>query len=367
MQSLIERFFSNHVAGFRRDLARFERRLDADETPFNDQALAELARCITDSLDVCAQLERQLADEPELLKGVQARYREAIWQWFGKSWFIQRSFTKPRGYPGDYELLNSIYDRAPKAQGLGGYLDRYILDSTLGRAVVARLRAARQFLTKEVAARGGNARILNVACGPGREYIDGFLEAEANDVEITCIDNDTAALDFVQTNVAPQMSPQISINFQRYNALRMVSGKTNVERFGRSDIIYSVGLCDYIPDDYLVPMLRGWRESLAEGGVVYVAFKDMELYDKAVYQWLMDWYFYQRTYEDCRRLFVEAGYDMDQMEVTRSDMAVIVNFIGRTKAGTMVRFDGAQTITGAHLVEAEDTESLPDSSEVSGS
>lgn len=354
MQSLIERFFSSHVAGFRRDLARFERRLDADETPFNDQALAELARCITDSLDVCAQLERQLADEPELLKGVQARYREAIWQWFGKSWFIQRSFSKPRGYPGDYELLNAIYDRTPKSQGLGGYLDRYIVDSTLGRAVVARLRAARQFLTREVAARGGNARILNVACGPGREYVDGFLDAEASDVEITCVDNDTAALEFVQTNVAPQMSPQISMCFQRYNALRMISGKTNVARFGHSDIIYSVGLCDYIPDDYLVPMLRGWRESLADGGVVYVAFKDMELYDKAVYQWLMDWYFYQRTYEDCRRLFVEAGYDMDEMEVTRSDMAVIVNFIGRTKVGSVVRIDDAELLSGAHLAEIEE-------------
>jgi extracellular factor (EF) 3-hydroxypalmitic acid methyl ester biosynthesis protein len=362
MQSLIERFFSSHVAGFRRDLARFERRLDADETPFNDQALAELARCITDSLDVCAQLERQLADEPELLKGVQARYREAIWPWFGKSWFIQRSFSKPRGYPGDYELLNSIYDRMPKSQGFGGYLDRYILDSTLGRAVVARLRAARQFLTREVAARGGNARILNVACGPGREYVDGFLDAEAGDVEITCVDNDTASLDFVQTNVAPQMSPQISIRFQRYNALRMISGKVNVDRFGRSDIIYSVGLCDYIPDDYLVPMLRGWRESLADGGVVYVAFKDMELYDKAVYQWLMDWYFYQRTYEDCRRLFVEAGYDMDEMEITRSDMAVIVNFIGRTKVGGMVRIDEAEPLSGAHLAEVD--EPAPDSTEV---
>jgi len=76
----------------------------------------------------------------------------------------------------------------------------------------------------------------------------------------------------------------------------------------------------------------------------------------------MDWYFYQRTYEDCRRLFVEAGYDMDEMEITRSDMAVIVNFIGRTKVGAMVRIDNAQPLSGVHL--ADEPEPLPDSTEV---
>ena len=166
MQSQIERFFSSHVADFRRKLAEFQRRLDADELPFNDPATAELTRCITDSLDKCAQLERQIADQPEMLKGVQARYREAIRPWFGTSWFMQRALTKPRGYPGDYELLTSIYARQPKSSGLGGYLDRYFLNTTLGRAVCARVRAVSQFLNEEVARRGGKANILNVACGP---------------------------------------------------------------------------------------------------------------------------------------------------------------------------------------------------------
>jgi extracellular factor (EF) 3-hydroxypalmitic acid methyl ester biosynthesis protein len=176
------------------------------------------------------------------------------------------------------------------------------------------------------------------------------------------VDNDELSLDFVQTHVAPQMAANLDIRFLRYNALRMISGKVNVERFGRNDIVYSVGLCDYIPDDYLVPMLRGWRESLADGGLVYVAFKDMELYDKTEYQWLTDWYFYQRTFEDCRQLFVEAGYDMNEMEVTRSDMAVIVNFIARTKVGSIVRFDAAESISRSHL-DAEVEVSLPDAAE----
>jgi extracellular factor (EF) 3-hydroxypalmitic acid methyl ester biosynthesis protein len=355
MESAVEAFFSTHVAQFIERLSDLNLQTDGDDYPNNEQALTELTQSITQVLDACAKLQCEIESDAELLKATQVRFRAAIWPWFEKSWMMQRAFTKPCGYPGDYLLLTSIYEREPKSRGLGGYLDRYFLNTTLGRAVPARMRAIRQFLSEEVARRGGKARILNVASGPCREYLNDFLAAEAREVNITCIDNDTQALEFVQKNVVPTVSSRINLRFQRYNALRMVSGKANSEQFGKSDIIYSVGLCDYIPDDYLVPMLRGWRESLAEGGLVYVAFKDMELYDKAEYQWLADWYFYQRTLEDCRNLFVEAGYNMEQMEIVRTEMAVIIAFVGRTSSPSTIRIDGAaMALNPSHLNTHDD-------------
>lgn len=357
MVELLEQFFSGHVSDLKHSLAEFERRLAVDDRPTNDAAYAELAECLDDSLAQCTLLERRIGHDPVALKDAQVRYREAIWPWFQQSWFMERSLTKPRGYPGDYLLLSSIYDRQAKSTGLGGYLDRYLLDSTLALGVLSRMKAAREFLQDEVARRQGRASILNVACGSCREYLGGFL-ADSEQVRLTCVDNDTEALDHVRDHIAPHLPTAVETSFTRYNALRMTSAKGNVQRFGRNDIIYSVGLCDYIPDDYLVPMLRGWRESLAEGGVVYVAFKDTELYDKAFYQWQLDWYFYQRTYEDCRSLFEQAGYDMDEMEVTRCDMDVIVNFVGRTKSAAFVRTDEASYLPPAsHL--AGIGESLP--------
>jgi hypothetical protein len=353
MLPAVEDFFSTHVASFTAALAAFDRQFDGDESPTNDEALAQLTQSINQMLAACNRLEQQLASDPQLLKSTQARFREAIWPWFGKSWMMQRALTKPQGYPGDFVLLTAIYERQPKSHGLGGYLDRYFLNTTLGRAVPARMRAIRAFLTEEIARRDGKVKILNVASGPCREYLDGFLESEAVDVQLTCVDNDTQALDFVQETVVPHMNDRIHTRFMRYNALRMVSGKVNIERFGKNDIIYSVGLCDYIPDDYLVPMLRGWRESLADHGLVYVAFKDMVHYDKAEYQWLVDWYFYQRTVEECRNLFVEAGYDMDRMEVTESEMSVIVNFIGRSASPSTIRIDSAEAPNASHLHTAD--------------
>jgi extracellular factor (EF) 3-hydroxypalmitic acid methyl ester biosynthesis protein len=181
--------------------------------------------------------------------------------------------------------------------------------------------------------------ILNVACGACRELTTGFEAVADREIELTLVDNDPLALEFVQNNVAGQVPGNIDIHYVRYNALRMTNARVNVERFNRNDIIYSVGLCDYIPDDYLVPILKGWRESVAEGGVVYVAFKDMALYNTAEYQWLVDWYFFQRTADECFELFVKAGFDPRQIEITRSETAVIVNYAARTAAPSFIRID----------------------------
>ncbi len=122
--------------------------------------------------------------------------------------------------------------------------------------------------------------------------------------------------------------------------------------FGRSDVIYSVRLFDYIPDEYLIPLLQGLRETLNPSGVVYIAFKDMLLYDKAEYQWLVDWYFFQRTEDDCRQLFVAAGYEMDQVQVTRDSIGVIMNFLYRDKVQGAVRVDQPEQLPTAQHVDS---------------
>jgi extracellular factor (EF) 3-hydroxypalmitic acid methyl ester biosynthesis protein len=322
MRSDLDAFFSEHVTRFTTALAALDQRIPADAAPECEELVAELTGHINEMLEHCSALEGELKSDAKLLKETQQRFREAIAPWFSKSWCMQRALTKPRGYPGDYELLTAIYNRQPKSLGLGGYLDRYFLETTLGQAVPARMRSAREFLLSEIALRPGKVTILNVACGACRELTTGFEAVADREIELTLVDNDPLALEFVQNNV-----------------LRMTNARVNVERFNRNDIIYSVGLCDYIPDDYLVPILKGWRESVAEGGVVYVAFKDMALYNTAEYQWLVDWYFFQRTADECFELFVKAGFDPRQIEITRSETAVIVNYAARTAAPSFIRID----------------------------
>jgi hypothetical protein len=342
----IETFFFDSVNRFTSYLVKLDTCLPPDAPPVASEHLSELTGQINDCLAACQKLERELGNRPEL-KAVQKRFREAIWPWFGKSWFMQRALEKPCGYPGDYELLTAIYNGQPKSLGLGGWLDLYFLNTTLAKAVVSRMQSVRDFLLGEMEARSGNVTVLNVASGACREYTLNFVPTNSRRIDVTCLDNDVLALDFVQTNVRPQLAPHIHLSFVRYNALRMVSTEQNVKRFGRPDILYSVGLCDYIPDKHLIPMLRAWRESVHDDGLVYVAFKDSRRYTTPEYQWLVDWYFYQRTEEECHQLFLDAGYPEPTLNMTRDATGVILNYVGRVPAGSIVRVDEAQKLPRA--------------------
>ena len=344
MHESIDRFFTEHVPKFTRSLQHLQDQVSPEEEPSSDELTRQLTDRINESLAECARLESQLSDAEPLLRAVQTAYREAIWPWFGQSWFMRRALEKPRGYPGDFEMLSAIYDAAPKSRGLGGYLDRYFLATTLARAVRGRMRAVRQFLLEELSRRTGDLTVLNVACGPCREYMEHFVPQHEGRIRLVCIDNDPMALDFVQSYVVPLISDTIHCEFVRYNALRMSSTRRNLANFGRADIIYSVGLCDYLSDNVLVPILRGWGESLREDGLVYVAFKDAQRYETPEYQWLVDWFFLQRTEPECRQLFAGAGYDMEHLELDRDVTGVILDYVGRSLARQIVRVDSADEL-----------------------
>jgi hypothetical protein len=130
----------------------------------------------------------------------------------------------------------------------------------------------------------------------------------------------------------------------RYNALRTRSANATVRNFGRFDIIYSVGLFDYLTDDQLVPIFAALRDTLNAGGVLYISFKDTEQYDKTPYQWHLDWFFYQRTVADCLRLFREAGFDTRAIEMQRDRTGIIVNFTSRHGAPRILRTDKPEAI-----------------------
>ncbi len=184
---------------------------------------------------------------------------------------------------------------------------------------------------------------MNVACGPCQEFRAPLVHPRGRQVRITCIDNEMDALDFVKRQVVPAYAATTTeFELVRYNAIRLSSTRVSHNKFGGQDIIYSVGLCDYLPDRLLVPMFKGLRGLLNDSGVLYIAFKDCKRYATTDYHWLVDWHFLPRVESDCWRLFEEAGFDLENVDMKRDETGIIMNYAGIASRDRQVRVDEAQ-------------------------
>lgn len=352
----VETFFREDVARFTSGLSALDADIDPNEPPRHDDRFEALLQLLAEMRAACRQLELELLQCNGTLKSVQQRFRQAIAPWMDRSPMMHRAKTKPRGYAGDYMMLTAIYDGKPLSRGLAGYLDLFFLNTELGRAVPARMTALHEFLREEIARRPTESSILNVACGPCQEYADGFPSMQARGTCVTCVDFDTEAIAYSQSSVVAARDDLPEFRFVRYNALRMKASKPFIEKYGQFDIVYSVGLCDYIPDKQLIAMLRGWGELLKPEGVLFVAFKDTERYDKTDYQWLTDWYFFQRTESECRDLFLNAGWREDELSMTRDETGIIMNFAAQAKTPALRRVDAPHTTFEPTSVETAPVE-----------
>jgi len=141
----------------------------------------------------------------------------------------------------------------------------------------------------------------------------------------TCIDLDGAALDFAVNRLASADLAPEQIKLTKYNALRMFDHDIASAEFGPQDIIYSVGYFDYLPDDFLVKLLRSLYALLTPGGRLIAAFKDADRYRSQEYHWIADWDgFLQRTEKDFVRILGEAGIPAQAMTMTRDRTGVII-------------------------------------------
>jgi hypothetical protein len=230
----------------------------------------------------------------------------------------RRSYEKPLGYPGDYQIMNQVYDWEWLGDTLYAKL-QHRLGLEIAACVATRAELVREAIGEEIRkAPDRVTHVTSLGCGSAREVI-GYLEAEQIDgkASFTLIDQDQDALGYAYERTYPAVMRHAGrANVQCLNASFIQLLRTG-ELFGKlpaQDLIYSVGLVDYFQARRAKSFIAALYEHLAPGGLLIIGnMKDTDISCFWPMEFICDWTVVYRTADEMRDL--ATGLDGAEVEV----------------------------------------------------
>ncbi len=214
--------------------------------------------------------------------------------------FAYRTFHKPLGYAGDYEMVNMIL-RDPFEGGsmFAKSLNDWFISQPPAEAHRNRIKHLTKLLIQEtarVAAQGRAARIYNLGCGPAGE-IQHFLAEQdlSNQADLTLLDFNNETLAYT-TGVLQELKTRhhrsTRINMVRKSVGQVLKGRGKSTTGGGEapyDFIYCAGLFDYVADQHCKQLMNIFYQTLAPGGLLVATNVDASNPIQEMLDYVLDW------------------------------------------------------------------------------
>jgi hypothetical protein len=271
-------------------------------------------------------------------KALAEAFRSGLAGFYAHATGCHHAYLKPLGYPGDYQLLDIIYDggafpdSSQCTTATGAILDEWVTSTTLPRGLHSRKNALRVWLENAVGVEGDRpVRVASIAAGGARELRE-LPPAVLRRMDITLIDLDPRSLAFAERALMTK-APDVSVRTIMAN---VITGD-GLEQLHAStyDIIYSFGLFDYIKDDRLLAVAGRFVPRLTPYGRFLFCLKDVRHYDAWFYEFFFDWKFVPRTVLDAPILAEKMGLSVEQSLIMES-RAIGVFVCGKPAASLRV-------------------------------
>jgi extracellular factor (EF) 3-hydroxypalmitic acid methyl ester biosynthesis protein len=280
-----------------------------------DRALPEWRRLWFRANEVVAPI---MKDE-ETLKATKTLTTLVITPEFVEGPVIRRSYEKPLGYPGDYEVMNIIYRWRYEGKTMfGQLLHRLGLD--VAECIAMRMVMMQQTIAQVLAeSPGGQAvHVTNIACGPAQEVVNCLkIPALPAPVRFTLIDQDADALSHAYQHTYPEVvrhQGRATIQCLHVSFSQLMRAGRLFRRMPGQQLIYTVGLLDYLSTVRARALIADLYRQLADGGMLVVGnMRDTPTGILWPLEFICDWSLIYRTEEEMHEL--AAGLDAASVEV----------------------------------------------------
>ncbi|HWF18160.1 MAG TPA: class I SAM-dependent methyltransferase [Verrucomicrobiae bacterium] len=263
---------------------------------------------------LCQKFEESCRDIPPEMEPVHRAYiQRQIHPLVLSAPFMNRTFTKPLGYAGDYEMVNMMVRDPQEGPTLfAKLLNTFFLSTPPVVAHRNRIEYLKGILTREIAraARHGTAaKIFNLGCGPAKEIQDFIAMSALSDLaNFTLLDFNEETLRYT----GGKLRELIAQNHRR-TGLQMVersivqllkeSNRPNSSLFAtRYDLVYCAGLFDYINDPVCQKLMDLFYNLLAPGGLLVATNVDSANPSVNWMGYVMDWHLIYRNGDQMGRI-----------------------------------------------------------------
>jgi CRP-like cAMP-binding protein/SAM-dependent methyltransferase len=268
--------------------------------------------------------QQQDGTKPEVEEYAWGYVFKEIFPYFMRSRFAERAYYKPKGYAGDYLMMEMIYRNQPEGDGkLGALTDTWCLNSAASKAVRGRRKLLcdqLESISRKKLAEGMPIRIMNLACGSNRELFDFLHRCDATElIEATCVDADPHALEYTdqQVNVFPH---QATIRLMNDNVVRWAVGGMR-HQYGPQDIIYSAGLTDYLDRRLFQALIARCYQHLKPGGALIIGNFTPLNRNRVFMDRILHWKLIYRGAADIEELFATSPFGREP-EILAEDQGV---------------------------------------------
>jgi extracellular factor (EF) 3-hydroxypalmitic acid methyl ester biosynthesis protein len=231
------------------------------------------------------------------IRQVQAQFMRSPW--------MHRALHKPLGYPGDYEIMNGLYERLFEGSNLfAKALNLAMVSTTAALGVRSRKDMLRAELSRLLDARGPGDepfRILSVAAGPAQEVYELLRDRTSlpRPVEVVLFDQDKGALTHAYGRLKRLLQRKwpegVSIVYLHDSIRRLLRDAGIFKRFDDFDAIFCCGLFDYLQLPTAVALCRNLFAKLAPSGTLYIGNVVPTLPTRWIMEFHLNWYLIYRT------------------------------------------------------------------------
>lgn len=227
---------------------------------------------------------------------------------------VRRSYTKPLGYPGDYQVMLYYYNNALEGGSVfARVFHKYFVEHPLSAGVRTRKDMIVEVMEREHrrvrASRGEDSpfRVLSLGCGPGREVRD-FIRQHApwpGRIRWTLVDQEEEALSVAYGATQRELavsSANGSVVCLNLAFSQILADPTAIGAAGQQDFVFATGLFDYLRESRARELIAGLARLLSPGGLLAIgnAVGPNEHFWSP--EFVLDWTLLYRTRDEMRRL-----------------------------------------------------------------